>query len=379
MNRAQRAPSSASARASAYERRELQIGIRIHALVDRIPWFGAHAGYEQLAHYLPEAGVDLQCTRSRTTLNQIRIGRAYAAFKRWGADTNPVYAAAELRFAWRQAMLPRGLRHILYGEMHHRFFERWRKVPASLVATLHHPPQQHAQWPPAMVANLRRLSSAIVLYERDREYFEEMIRPGTLYVLRHGVDTEFFCPAADTPDQPRLLYAGQNGRDARVLREVIERLSAKRRDLRFDLLVRPEIRERSPDLLRLADHPAVAWHSGVDDVRLRELYRGAAALLLPLQCAGAVNSLLEALACGVAPVTNDVGGVRDYGGGDVYPLAPCADADAMIELAERLLDDPDHRRAVADRCRQFAVDQLAWPRIAAQHADVYRQVAVRAD
>lgn len=352
--------------------------MRVHALVDDIPWFGDHSGYEQLVCHLPQAGADLVCTRSRTTLNQIRIGRAYAAFKRWGADANPVHAAAELRFAWRQATLPRGVGHVLYGEMHHRFFERWRKAPASLVATLHHPPRQHAQWPPVMVANLRRLSSAIVLYECDREHFEEIVRPGAVYVLRHGVDTEFFCPAAGAPENPRVLYAGQNGRDARVLREVIERLSAKRRDLRFDLLVRPEIRERTPDLIRLADHPAVAWHSGVDDLRLRELYRGATALLLPLHCAGAVNSLLEALACGVPPVTNDIGGVRDYGGGDVYPMAPCADADAMIELVERLLDDPDHRRTVADRCRRFAVEHLAWPRIAALHVEVYRQVAARA-
>lgn len=353
--------------------------MRVHALVDRIPWFGRHSGYEQLVRHLPPAGVDLACTHSRTTLNQIRLGRAYAALRRWGADTNPVYAAAELRFALNRTVYPRRVRHVLYGEMHHRFFERWTKVPAAVVATLHHPPQQHAEWPPVLVENLRRLSSVIVLYERDRERFEELIRPGTVHVLRHGVDTDFFSPAAREPDRPRLLYAGQNGRDASVLRQVVERLSAVRRDLRFDLLVRPEIRARTPDLSRLADHPAVVWHHGLDDERLRALYRGAVALLLPLRSAGAVNSLLEALACGVPPITSDAGGVRDYGGGTVYPIAPCSDADAMIALAEAFLDDAEHRREVARRCRTLAVDELAWPRVAARHAEVYRGVASRSD
>ena len=117
------------------------------------------------------------------------------------------------------------------------------------------------------------------------------------------------------------------------------------------------------------------WHDGLGDPALRTLYQGATLLLLPLACAGAVNSILEALACRLPVVTTDVGGVPDYGGGTVYPIVAAGDDDAMVALVERYLAEPDWRQAVAARCRAFAVSTLAWPLVAAAHHDAYRALA----
>lgn len=352
--------------------------LRVEALAARIPWLGAHSGYEQLLRHLPGAGAAVHVTRCFTSTGQIRLGRVAARLGRAGGFDEPVHAVGELRFALRTALRRGSVKHLLYGEVHHPFLARWRrKAPPDVVATLHHPPEQWDAWPAGLRENLARLSSAIVPWSGDVERFEQLVGRGRVRVVRHGVDVEFFRPSPSPPeaDPPRVVYAGQNGRDTALLRAVVERLAALRPGLRFDLVVRDTIRARDPELRRLAGHPSVAWHAGLSDEALRAVYRRASLLLLPLVTCGATNTLLEALACGLPVVTNDVGGVRDYGGGTVYPTVPRGDADAMIALAAEYLDSAALRDEAGRRGRAFAEGEHAWPRIAAEHVAAYRALA----
>lgn len=345
--------------------------LRVDALAARIPWLGAHSGYEQLVRHLPAAGATVHVTRCYTSPGQIRLGRAAAWWQgeRWRED--PVHVAGELRFALGARR--RAIRHLLYGEVHHTFLTRWRKAPPTVVATLHHPPSQWGAWHPSLEVDLARLSSAIVLWSADLERFEALVGRGRVRFVRHGVDTDFFRPpAAPGNGPPRVVYAGQNGRDTATLRLMVERLAARRRDLRFDLVVRETIRTRDPELRRLAEHPNVDWHEGLSDEALRDLYGRAAVMALPLVTCGAVNTLLEGLACGLPVVTTDVGGVRDYG---IESAVPPGDADAMLSVVEEYLDSPVRRHETGARARAFAERELAWPRIAAEHVAAYRALA----
>lgn len=360
----------------------------IHILADHIPWFGQHSGYEQILRYLPGAGVDLRVTQSRTTLNQIRLGRWV---RRWQdrPGHNPVYAAAELRFGLKTGLRRAKSRHVLYFEHHHPLLLPRRPAldarglairrPGStarskLIGTLHHPPAQWGQWPSELPGAIRRLSAAIVLYRADLPAFEALVGSGRVRFIHHGVDTAFFRPASDPTavDPRRILFAGQNGRDFDMLRRLTVRLALAHPDLRFDLVVRPTIRERYADLRALADHPAVAWHAGLADLELAALYRRSYLMLLPLTVAGAVNALVEALASGLPVVTSPVGGVPDYGGGTVFPIAE-RDEDALLALVEAYLARPELRWQVAAGGRAFAEAALAWPKVAAAHAAVYRE------
>ncbi len=352
--------------------------MRIHILADKIPWFGQHTGYEQLPRHL---NADLRVVRSRTTRNQIRLGRAYKRVKGWPWREDDVYAAAELRFWLESLWAPADVRHILYGEGHHHYLEHWKQAPANLVATLHHPPEQWPQQHPLFLSNLRRLRSAIVLYRRDIEVFEQYVGAGRVHVILHGVDTEFFCPANEpvTYRTPRLLFAGQNGRNTDMLFRVITVLAQRHPDLVFDLLVRDTIRQRYRGLSQLTHHPAVRWHERISDDALRDLYRRSYLLLLPLDVCGATTAMVESLACGLPVVTTDVGGVPDYGGGSVYPIVANNDDEAMIELVERYLEQPSWRDDIAHRARAFAEQHLAWPLVAEQHLAVYRHLLAEED
>lgn len=264
------------------------------------------------------------------------------------------------------------VRHILYGEGHNHYLERWKKAPRNLIATLHHPPVQWPQMHPSLRDNLKRLSSAIVLYQSDLAVFESYVRPERVRFIRHGVDTDFFRPSAGGPSLPwRILYAGQNGRNTDMLFRVITVLSQRYPDLRFDLLVRDTIRQRFAGLRQLTSYPAVQWHERLSDEALRTLYQQSYLMVLPLDCCGAVNALVEALARGVPVVTTAVGGVSDYGGGTIYPIVSNNDDEAMLVLIDRYLADPAWRDTVAQQCRIFAEQHLAWPLIAEKHLAAY--------
>lgn len=141
----------------------------------------------------------------------------------------------------------------------------------------------------------------------------------------------------------------------------------------FDLLV-PISRRDVPGLRELRYHPQVKWHSDLDDTELLDLHHQASLLLLPMNDSGANTAVVEALACGLPVVTTDVGGIRDYGGGCIYPIVPNNCDDAMIGLVEQYLSKPDWRDQIAQRSRKFAEETLAWPLLAKKHLEVYREL-----
>jgi glycosyltransferase involved in cell wall biosynthesis len=84
------------------------------------------------------------------------------------------------------------------------------------------------------------------------------------------------------------------------------------------------------------------------------------------------GALLQALGAGVPAVVYDVAGlgepVRAFGAGRVVPAG---DVDALTEAVRDLLEDPSEARAGAERARR----ELTWDASAAQHLDLYRELA----
>jgi glycosyltransferase involved in cell wall biosynthesis len=110
---------------------------------------------------------------------------------------------------------------------------------------------------------------------------------------------------------------------------------------------------------------------GIDDAALLALYRESDVLLLPLHDSTANNALLEGMACGLAPIVTDVGGVRDYADDSSAVLAPPGDTLAMVSAITYFLKDRRALRRAQDAARAQA-QRHAWPGVAAQLQQVYR-------
>ena len=341
--------------------------MKILFLRERIPWFGAHSGYEQLPKHLP-AEQQAWTLKPREGRAARYLGSAYARAR--GRIGRGATSLSELEFRLCRRFRQPDASHILYVENHFELLHACSRSRPDMVGTVHLPP---SVWSPEQCQLLSRLNRAIVMYQRDLEFFEQHVGPRCVRFVPHGVDTEFFKPDFSKPAAPpRILYGGVYLRNEPMLVRVVNRLAEMNPELRFDLLV-PEHRRKSPALGPLLTHPAVSWHCGLDDDQLRALYQQSQLMLLPMCDSGANTAVVESLASGLPVVTTDVGGIRDYGGGSIFPVIACDDDDAMISLVEQYLSRPAWRDQIARECRAFAERRLAWPLVAQQHLEVYRQ------
>jgi len=297
------------------------------------------------------------------------LGSSYARLQgRYGRGATSL---SQLEFRWQRRWQRPDVGHILYLENHLELLDVQAKSSKDLIGTIHLPP---AVWKPEQCKLLSRLYSAIVLYQRDIPFFEQYCGTGRVHFIHHGADTAFFKPDfAKRGTPPRILYSGVYLRNELMLVRVIERLAKMTKGLCFDLLV-PQHHRKSPALAPLLKHPAVTWHAGLSDEQLRDLYQQSYLMLLPMNESGANTAVVEALTSGLPVVTTDVGGIRDYAGGDILPVVANNDDDAMIALIEQYLAQPNWRDAIAQRCRQFVEQNMAWPLVAAKHLETYRQL-----
>ncbi len=289
--------------------------VHLFYLSNHIPWFGRHTGYERLPDSLGGAVPELapRVFSPGSGLAARAVGKAVSLLRGHGRVSQGD-AAARLRLEWALRRDPEAVGHILYGETHLPF---WRDVPDSVrrrsVLTVHQPA---SQWKEGNLEALAACPHVIMLWRREIDWFRGRRKNGEIHFVPHGVDTEFFTPGPAPAGPRRLLYVGIHLRNTEMLARIVPRLD--RHDLHFDFLV-PARRRSDPGLAQLAGHPRIRWHEKVDDAQLRELYRSAHLLLLPMNDSGANTAVLEALACGLPIVTTDVGGIRDYGGGTVFP------------------------------------------------------------
>lgn len=344
--------------------------MRLLYLSNRIPWFGAHTGYEQLPGYVD---IPSRIYRPSSGLISRVTGKAISLLRGHGRISQSD-ASARWRLERGLRFNPASLGHILYGEEHLPFWQDANpEVRRRCFLTFHQP---RSQWKEDKIRALANCPQVIVLWRREIDWFREHVGGGEVHFVPHGVDTDFFTPAPSQPSGTplRLLYVGIHMRNTAMLARIITRLSRKRDDLVFDLLV-PAHRRSDPGLAEFTNHPKVRWHGNLNDEQLRELYRAAHLLLLPLDNSGANTAVVEALACGLPVVTTDVGGIRDYGGGTIFPVVENNDDEGMLALIENYLSQPGRRDDVARQVRAFAESELAWPIIARRHLEIYRKVS----
>lgn len=111
----------------------------------------------------------------------------------------------------------------------------------------------------------------------------------------------------------------------------------------------------------------------VSDEMLACLYGAATAVVLPSLAEGFGLPAVEAAACGAAVVASDLPAHRESLG-DAALYFPATDASALAAALERILDEPDLRRALAERARE-AVAPLTWDAAATVLRDLVAEAA----
>lgn len=162
-------------------------------------------------------------------------------------------------------------------------------------------------------------------------------------------------PVSDRPVHVAMLYSSQPYKGGRIGLDILHAVREQVPDLRA-VLFGVERRPRGlPDwitYLRSASAEELA----------RDVYNRAAVYLCPSLSEGWHLPPAEAMACGCALVSSDIGGVRDYAADrDTALLYPAGDIGAAAERLVHLLRHPSERVLLANRGRE-RVGTFTWQR-----------------
>jgi glycosyltransferase involved in cell wall biosynthesis len=246
----------------------------------------------------------------------------------------------------------------------------WKRGSNRCVATFHYPPAILDQR--VNPGSLRALDAIIIVGENQRAWLSSIVGADRIHFCPHHIDTEFFSPAADKVNDThiRLVCVGHLFRDYDVLLSALRLLrTTYKHQVSLDI-VGPQAHSNHP----LTIEPGVTVHQGIDDEALLALYRSAAVGVLPLTDSTANNSLLEMMACGLAIVTTDVGGVRDYvQTGNVAALPP-GDSEGFARAVDALLANSATRALQGVSNRAHAVREFSFIACAKKLATIYSRV-----
>jgi glycosyltransferase involved in cell wall biosynthesis len=258
-----------------------------------------------------------------------------------------------------------------------QFDSRYLKLAPSekrrIVLVVHQPPA----WYRLNTNNLSIVDGfggIICLSDSQKDFFSAATNSPVIKIL-HGVDHEFFTPCAiQAVSYPRkFLFVGHWLRDFNQLLDVISRCWKQDPSIALDCVIPSAAREH-PALYELAKKPQVNWYSNLSDERLRERYREASALLLPLVDATANNAMVEALSCGLPVIVTNIGGTPDYFEDGCGALIPPGDSCRFAHEAMKLMNNPNDLIRAKNKARKFALDNLRWTRIAENFVEALKKL-----
>ncbi|MFQ3577994.1 MAG: glycosyltransferase [Verrucomicrobiia bacterium] len=340
-----------------------------------VSWYGSRSGYyARLPEALRKVGLKVEQVVPRDGFLARAVGKLIAMARRYPSRNQAASLAEYVFDLLRQRHQP-GCSVILSVEDHLAYGTFWARrkgrVPRNIIPVIHYP---YELWRPEELQALARFQSALILYTSDIPRFEKHLGEGRLRAVLHGVDIAFFSPPREEQRHPdRVLFVGQFGRDYRTLVRVFNHLSGWRPRLEFHVLTGSWGYE-NPAWSELDPGVRVVRHSGLGDAALRELYQTCTLMVQPLEHCAANNAVVEGLACGIPIVASDVGGIRDYGGGQIFPVAPAGDPEAFNALAVELLSAPDKLADLSVQEREFAEMKLTWETSARSHIEAFRSL-----
>ena len=270
----------------------------------------------------------------------------------------------ELRMAWTLPRLLRRLRPQL-AHFQHALPLGWRGPSVVTLHDLHFERDasvmglvDRVTFKLVVPRAARRSQHVIAVSERTKRDAIELygLAASKLTVTPHGVDPAF-TPGPGAHDYVLFVGAIQARKDP------LAALAAAQRAGLPLVVAGPE---KEPALARELQRRGADLRGWVAQHELADLYRGAAALVLPSRYEGFGIPVVEAMASGTPVVVSGDEALREVGGDAV---AYATDGDVPAALARVLADRDRYVRAGLERAKVFS-----WQETARLTADVYRQV-----
>ncbi|MET9642646.1 DUF3492 domain-containing protein [Streptomyces syringium] len=183
--------------------------------------------------------------------------------------------------------------------------------------------------------------------------------------------------AARTDDGRTLVWVG--GRPEPALWQALAELREAEPDVRLRVVGPPDPGPPPDSGPPSALAPAVSFEEAAsfDGAGDPDVYAFASVVLLAGSADGFPAPLVEAMLCGRATVSPDVGVVRDVIGG-TGPVVPPGDARALAEACLALLRDPERRARLGAAARARALELFTVERNVAAYHGIYLEVLSRA-
>ncbi len=342
--------------------------MKILHIFKRIDHHSGHSGYDQLTRHM-------SATHYRPGKIFHFLYRRDPRLFRWNRLIDPEwysfeYFCVETELMARLNLVNGTTFHFLYGENMYRNigvvpFRRRNRI----VATFHQPPDvfPRAIARPACIA---RADAIVAVGSSQLDFFRSLTGRDNVYLVPHGIDTEFFTPSGQKDwDGPlRCIVVGWWLRDVDAIRKVIATFGEFRaRKVEFHIVAFDWCLKHYEGLRN------VHLYSGVPDGQLLELYRKAHLLLMPLNDCTANNAVLESMACGLPVFTSEVGSIRDYVDDSCGRMVRLHDADALVDALIQADENRDLLRRMGDAARAKA-EQFSWARVAERMLGLYRRI-----
>jgi glycosyltransferase involved in cell wall biosynthesis len=337
---------------------------RICFVVERIAHHSNHSGYDQLVKYINSRVMEPNYINQLLNLIPERI---FAQLRRTaGPWYNSRALKNELRMIPDYIFQSNEIYHFLYGEDSYHYSGYFNsKKSNKIVVTYHHPPDKFDVIIPNK-NHLKKIDALIAVSSQQVDYFSRWVRAEKIHLVPHGIDVDYFHPVKieKKTAEKHCLFVGMHLRDYETLKNVIDKVNSIKNSIHFTIVT---------------DKDKFDKFSGLKNTQLKEklserellnLYRKSDVLLLPITDCTANNTLLEAMACGLPVVTNDVGGVRDYASDRCALFTDPGDADLMADQLIQLLDNDSLREKMSIEAREKAL-QYDWRIVATKTEDVY--------
>jgi len=199
----------------------------------------------------------------------------------------------------------------------------------------------------------------IVISSWLRELAEQQFGETVVGVLIPGVNFDEFYPDGRTDHHPRRVGMRYHEIAHKAMPDGLAAFEMARRrhpDLQLVLFGTDQPKYGLPD--------GVEFHVRPSQAELRHIYNSCDIWLVPSHMEGAGLPGQEAMACGCALVTTDVGAVRDYSiPGETALVSSPGDVAALAANLLHLLNDEVELRRVAQAGQQY-VRQFTWERAA---------------